>query len=82
MTPQQQINRATADGFLLALTLMNTLGNKHEWADVAELLVGVANGTRPSRDSEGDELASLQQRIGRPLTPDPPARARRPATAA
>lgn len=68
MTPQQAIDRATADGFFLALTMATAKGFDVRADEMMQFLREVANGTTLARGSEAEEFALYEKNLGRPAT--------------
>ncbi len=60
----------TAEGFFLALHLVESLGERFDRAAVIRRLVDVAKGEATVFGSPEEEVADLERRAGRPLSPD------------
>lgn len=68
MTPDQMIDKATADGFFLALTMATAKGFDVSAEEMMKFLADVANGNALTRESEAEEFAKYEKRLARPAT--------------
>lgn len=68
MNPQQQIDRAMADGFMLALTLASAKGLTADANEMIQFLADVAMGHVLARGSVEEEYQKYVKNLGREPT--------------
>lgn len=68
MTPQQQLDRATADGFFLALTMAGTKGLRAGAEEMIRFVIDIASGDVLARESVEEEYQKYAANLGREPT--------------